>query len=131
MTEKPTASQAIYKTLSSDPDLRRHVGLRIFPIGPAPQGTEDGWITFIRVGGGSEAAHDGDGDLENPRFQFNIFSTDPKKVDIILKQLKKLLHAQRINIDGTDVVFLHEDSHDTYENDTKLFGAICDFQIQL
>lgn len=125
-----TASQIIYQTLSKDDELNRITNGAVFPV-RAPDGTTGEWVTFTQIGGRSEADHSGPSDYADLRYQIDAFSIDPKKVDLMAARIVELLNGKEIIAADPSAVFLHDDSNDTYEDDTKTHGKAIDFSVQI
>ncbi len=93
------------------------------------------WVSFQKVSGKEEAAHDGNQLLTDRRFQFTISSANKVSVD----EVSEILITEFNGVSFTafpstpqeqELTFFHEDDQETWEEAPRQYTATVDLRIQ-
>jgi hypothetical protein len=120
----------LYTFMAADATLAAIVSDRIYPIRMPDDLATFPAVTYQRVSGGREVAHDGDAALTRPRFQISVWGQGYKEVRQATQAVLDLFSGYKGAIgDHTDCACFIETDLEVYEEQTKLIHAIVDVTI--
>ncbi len=126
--------KSLVAILRANASLAALVGLQI-SSSYAPQDFTGVWISFQKVSGKEEGAHDGNQLLTERRFQFTVSSSDKTKVDAVSEILIKEFNAVSLTAFAAtaqeqELTFFHEDDQESWEEAPRQYVATVDLRIQ-
>ena len=121
--------EALYTRATTFTALQTLIGGRFYPL-LAPDKPTKPYVVYQRISGARTESHDGSSGLANPRFQFSSWSEDFLEVIKVADQIRLAFHGYRATVQGVrlDTILFLGDLHH-FENDTRLFRVISDFQV--
>lgn len=101
----------------------------------APKDFTGVWISFSKVSGREESAHDGNSGPREHRYQFTISSTNKTVIDDVVEILINQFNGVDVltfpgTSDEMELTFFHEDDQETWEESVRNYVATVDLRIQ-
>lgn len=119
--------EGIRQAILNNAELAALVGERVWS-GHTPKTQSEVWITFIKIFGQEEGSFDGDQKLTHPVFQFTIGGANKVNVDEVQRLLVKL-NATQYTYAGVQILFIHKDDRDGWEDGTRQQDPSVDLEI--
>lgn len=126
--------KSLVAALRANTDLIAKVGSQI-SSSYAPKEYSGVWLTFSKVSGQEESAHDGNQSLTTRRYQFTVSGANKTTVndtaEILITQFNGVKYtAFPSTAAEQDLVFFHEDDNETWEESPRNYVATVDLRIQ-
>ena len=114
--------QDLYSGLTGHAGLAALVGLRVYPMGEAPQGVARPYVTYTRVSGPRERGLSETPIATTARIQVDAWGATAKSAQDVIAQVRAaVLSLPAVTVSIYDRSL--EGRGDQYESDTKLYRA--------
>lgn len=120
-------AEAMYRLLSTGPNIVPLVGDAIFPI-RRPESAEAPLIEFMQVSGFGEQAHTGDG-VDWPRFQLSCWGNTPDEAREIGEAVILDVVGHRFTYGDRTISVLKLDEREDKDDNTNRFRRIVDVAV--
>lgn len=126
--------KSLVAALRANVDLAAKVGTQI-SSSYAPKEFIGVWISFSKVSGKEESAHDGNSGPREHRYQLTISSSNKTSVDdtaeIIINQFNGVnVTTFPSTANEWELTFFHEDDQETWEESPRQYVATVDLRVQ-
>lgn len=126
---------AIVAAIKANADMVSQVGGNISSTYASFAALASGvWITFTSVSSINETAHDGDQDLTQARFQFNVGSPNKPLADLVSQLfINEFNGTEFIYTDAHEnsykLTFIHLGEHEQFSEPPRMYEHVIDFRI--
>ena len=110
----------IYSLLTGTTVVTTLLGTRIYPL-KAPQTPTYPYMVYFRVSGGQQNGLDGYLDLENPRIQFDIYSTSYSQAKTVVENVQTTMNG------STAFASVLLSDNDLYEDEVDKYRISMDY----
>ncbi len=120
-----TLTDALFDHLTAAPGVAALIGGRCYRF-TLPQEPTLPALTYFRVDTVPEYSHDGDSNLDHPRFQVSCWAESQSVSEALARQVRLAMRGWRVAY-GQPAFFAGQ--HDVSQPETGIYQVVCDYII--
>lgn len=113
----------------SNAGLIAALGDRVSPP-PVPESATYPYLTFQKLGGSVEIAHDGDQELQDHRYRLQVWGPDVSQLEEVKDYLYDLLVVNIGELNGKTILSFWEDDWNDFDETSRLHRWIVDINLK-